>query len=71
METNTNFHWSCKHTWKRSAINTAWCLLGCAIGDFGTIFFFHYVDAGYNKVGMPDPKNITMMNEFFKFLWSW
>ena len=19
----------------------------------------HYVDAGYNKVGMPDPKNIT------------
>ena len=19
----------------------------------------HYVDAGYNKIGMPDPKNIT------------
>ena len=35
-----NFNWSCKHTWKRSAKNTAWCLLGCAIGDFGTIFFF-------------------------------
>ena len=34
------FNWSCKHTWKRSAKNTAWCLLGCAIGDFGTIFFF-------------------------------
>ena len=34
------FHWSCKHTWSRSAKNTAWCLLGCAIGDFGTIFFF-------------------------------
>ena len=27
-------------TWKRSAKNTAWCLLGCAIGDFGTILFF-------------------------------
>ena len=35
-----NFNWSCKHTWKRSAKNTAWCLLGCAIGDFGTILFF-------------------------------
>ncbi len=35
-----NFNWSCKHTWKRSAKNTAWCLLGCSIGDFGTILFF-------------------------------
>ena len=36
----TNFNWSCKHTWQRSAKNTSWCLLGCAIGDFGTILFF-------------------------------
>ena len=35
-----NFSWSCKDTWKKSAKNTAWCLLGCAIGDFGTILFF-------------------------------
>ena len=35
-----NFNWSCKHTWKISAKNTGWCLLGCAIGDFGTILFF-------------------------------
>jgi len=35
-----NFNWSCKHTWKRSAKNTAWCLLGCAIGDLGTILYF-------------------------------
>ena len=34
------FDWSCKNTWKRSAKNTAWCLLGCAIGDFGTILYF-------------------------------
>ena len=39
-EVANNFHWSCKHTWRRSAKNTAWCLLGCAIGDFGTILFF-------------------------------
>ena len=38
--TAANFNWSCKHTWKRSAKNTLWCLLGCAIGDFGTILFF-------------------------------
>ena len=30
----------CNHTWLRSAKNTAWCLLGCSIGDFGTILFF-------------------------------
>ena len=39
MET-TIFDWKCKNTWKQSAKNTAWCLLGCSIGDFGTILFF-------------------------------
>ena len=34
------FHWKCTHTWSRSAKNTSWCLLGCSIGDFGTILFF-------------------------------
>ena len=34
------FNWSCKQTWSRSAKNTFWCLLGCSIGDFGTILFF-------------------------------
>ena len=28
------------YTWKRASKNTLWCLLGCSIGDFGTIFFF-------------------------------
>ncbi len=40
MEAVANFHWKCKNTWRTSAKNTAWCLLGCAIGDFGTILFF-------------------------------
>ena len=39
METTT-IDWTCKHTWKQSAKNTGWCLLGCSIGDFGTILFF-------------------------------
>jgi hypothetical protein len=36
----TTYDWSCKNTWRQSAKNTAWCLLGCSIGDFGTILFF-------------------------------
>ena len=39
-KTNPRFHWKCKHTWRRSAKNTLWCLLGCSIGDFGTILYF-------------------------------
>ena len=34
--------WRCKHTWRRSAYNTMWCLVGCSIGDFGTIAFFQF-----------------------------
>ena len=37
---SSSFHWKCRHTWQRSAKNTLWCLLGCSIGDFGTILFF-------------------------------
>ena len=42
MKAAVNFHWNCQHTWIASAKNTAWCLLGCAIGDFGTILFFQF-----------------------------
>ena len=37
---STTLDWFCRPTWKQSAKNTAWCLLGCSIGDFGTILFF-------------------------------
>ena len=40
MITSTLIDWSCKHTWKMSAKNTMWCVVGCSIGDFGTILFF-------------------------------
>ena len=39
MKTST-FDWSCRNTWLQSAKNTSWCLLGCSMGDFGTILFF-------------------------------
>jgi hypothetical protein len=48
----TNFNWSCKHTWKRSAKNTGWCLLGCAIGDLGTILFFQLTKIPFPVIGI-------------------
>ena len=54
MENNaaTNFNWSCKYTWKRSAKNTGWCLLGCAIGDLGTILFFQLTKIPFPVIGI-------------------
>ena len=40
--------WKCKHTWKKSAVNTAWCLLGCSIGDFGTILVFQMMEHSWS-----------------------
>ena len=50
--TASTFHWSCNHTWRRSAKNTAWCLLGCAIGDFGTILFFQLTQIPFPVLGI-------------------
>ena len=47
-----SFNWSCKHTWKRSAKNTAWCLLGCAIGALGTILFFQLTKIPFPTLGI-------------------
>ena len=44
MSAVATLNWSCKHTWRRSAKNTAWCLLGCAMGDFGTILYFQLTE---------------------------
>ena len=49
---SSTFHWACKHTWKRSAKNTSWCLLGCAIGDFGTILFFQLTKIPFPLIGI-------------------
>ena len=40
ISTEESISWTCKSTWKKASVNTLWCLLGCSIGDFGTIFFF-------------------------------
>ena len=43
MTNNLKLDWFCQSTWKKSAQNTLWCLLGCSIGDFGTIYYFQVV----------------------------
>ena len=45
-------NWSCKATWKKSAKNTMWCVLGCAIGDFGTILFFQLTQIPFPLLGI-------------------
>ena len=42
QNTLTNFCY-CTHTWSQSSKNTLWCLIGCCIGDFGTIGFFQFM----------------------------
>lgn len=39
-----NIDWTCKSTWGKSSYNTMWCLIGCSVGDFGTIYFFQSID---------------------------
>ena len=51
---NLNINWRCKHTWRQASINTLWCLLGCSIGDMGTILFFQLT-------GIPWPTSAIMV----------
>ena len=43
MAVNLTINWRCKQTWKIASFNTSWCLLGCAIGDLGTIAYFQFM----------------------------
>ena len=36
-------HWQCRHTWAKASYNTLWCLIGCSIGDMGTIAYFQFM----------------------------
>ena len=47
-----DFHWKDGSAWKQSAHNTKWCLVGCSIGDFGTIaaFQFIFTDSGWTPM---------------------
>ena len=42
-------NWKCKSTWKKAKKNTLWCLLGCSIGDFGTILYFQNIEHSWSN----------------------
>ena len=42
--TKRHLNWSCRKTWWVASKNTAWCLLGCSIGDLGTIAYFQLME---------------------------
>lgn len=44
--------WNCKHTWKTASYNTMWCLVGCSIGDFGTILYFQFSGIDFPVMGI-------------------
>jgi hypothetical protein len=53
MSTRTlNISWSVFSTWKQASKNTLWCLLGCSIGDFGTIYFFQVTKIAFPMLGI-------------------
>ena len=50
--TNDTFNWISKNTWRKSAKNTMWCVVGCSIGDFGTILFFQLTQITFPIAGI-------------------
>ena len=49
-----DFDWKDPTVWKQSAHNTKWCLVGCSIGDFGTIAVFQFIltDSGWDSMSI-------------------
>ena len=53
MSTMTlDISWKVKSTWSQASKNTLWCLLGCSIGDFGTIYFFQVTKIAFPMMGI-------------------
>ena len=54
------YSWGDGATWRQAANNTKWCLIGCSIGDFGTIaaFPFVFTDSGWSIIGL-HPESVT------------
>jgi len=44
--------WTCIKTWTIASKNTLWCLLGCSIGDFGTIAYFQFMKIDWTVIAI-------------------
>ncbi len=60
MPNPMDFSWTDGSVWGKSAYNTMWCLIGCSIGDLGTIAAFQYIftESGWSTM------NIMMLAMF-------
>jgi hypothetical protein len=47
-----NISWKVRSTWTQASKNTLWCLIGCSIGDFGTIYFFQVTKIAFPMLGI-------------------
>ena len=53
MSTMTlDISWKVRSTWTQASKNTLWCLIGCSIGDFGTIYFFQITKIAFPMLGI-------------------
>ena len=54
QDRGSQFSWRDGATWRQSARNTKWCLIGCSIGDLGTIAYFQFVwtDSGWSTLAI-------------------
>ena len=52
LDNRESISWTCRLTWKTSSKNTLWCLLGCSIGDFGTLLFFQITKIPFAVIGI-------------------
>ncbi|HJM13047.1 MAG TPA: DUF4396 domain-containing protein [Candidatus Thalassarchaeaceae archaeon] len=50
------FNWGDRDVWRKSANNTKWCLIGCSMGEFGTLAYYSY-------------SGITAGLEMFSIIW--
>ena len=47
-----DFNWRDGTVWGKSAYNTMWCLIGCSIGDLGTIYYFQNIEHSWPVWGV-------------------
>jgi hypothetical protein len=47
-----NISWKVRSTWTQASKNTLWCLIGCSIGDFGTIYFIQITKIAFPMLGI-------------------
>ena len=44
--------WRDRPVWKQSSWNTFWCLVGCSIGDMGTILYFQIMQIPWSTLAI-------------------